>query len=187
MARGPLLAPAALTAEQRALYDEICGGPRASAERPAGPVDASGALTGPFNAMLYSPAVGAPLQRLGAALRYSSLLPDVTRELVILAVAAHHDSVYERAAHQRVAARLGVDEEAFVAIEAGETPAAYPEAAGALELARAILAGTLPDDDEFEQLQEGLGDAAIFELSTLVGYYSTLATQLTLFDVRPLS
>lgn len=105
---------------------------------------------------------------------------------MILAVAAHHDSAYERVAHQRVAARLGVDEEAFAAIEAGETPAAYPEAAGALELARAILGGTLPNDDQFEQLREHLGDAAIFELSTLVGYYSTLATQLALFEVRPL-
>lgn len=183
--RGPVLAPAAFTPEQRALYDEFCSGPRVTADRPAGPVDADGALVGPFNAMLYSPSVGLPLQRLGAALRYASLLPDVTRELVILAVAAHHGSAYEWAAHRRVAVGLGVGEDAFAAIEAGETPSAYPEAEAALELARAILSGTLPDDEAFARLQASLGDALVFEVNTLVGYYSTLATQLALFDVRP--
>lgn len=185
MARGPLLPRAALTRAQRELYDEICGGPRASADRPAGPVDADGVLTGPFNAMLYSPAVGGPLQRLGAALRYDSTLPDVTRELLILAVAAHHDSAYERATHQRVAARLGIGEDTFAAIEAGESPAAYPEAGAALDLARRILSCDLPDEGAFEQLREDLGDAAILEISTLVGYYSTLATQMALYDVGP--
>lgn len=185
MPRIPLLAPAALRPDQRALYDEICRGPRASAERPSGPVDADGRLTGPFNAMLASPAVGGPLQRLGAALRYASTLPDVSRELVVLAVAAHHDCDYERVAHRQVAARLGVGEEAFAAIEAGESPAAHPEAAVALDLARALLRHEQPDDDAFERLQADLGDAAIFELSTLVGYYSMLAVQLALFDVRP--
>lgn len=185
MARGPLLPPAALTPAQRELYDQICSGPRVSADRPAGPVDADGVLTGPFNAMLYSPAVGGPLQRLGAALRYESGLPDVTRELLILAVAAHHGCAYERVAHRKVAARLGVDEDTFAIVEAGESPLAYPEAAVPLELARGILRGELPDEDEFTQLQEDLGDAAIFEISTLVGYYSTLAVQMALFDVRP--
>jgi len=183
--RGPLLAPADLSPDQRALYDEIRSGRRASAERPAGPVDAGGRLTGPFNAMLHSPAVGGPLQRLGVALRYASSLPDVARELVILAVAAHHDCDYERVAHRQIAARLGVDDAAFAAIEAGESPAGYPDAAVALELARAILRHELPDGRTVELLRCSLGDAGIFEISTLVGYYSTLAVQLALFDVRP--
>lgn len=183
--RAPRLTPDLLTPEQQALYDEICSGPRASSDRPAGPIDAAGALTGPFNAMLLSPTVGGPLQRLGAALRYRSALPDVTRELVILAVAAHHDSAYERAAHQRVAAGLGVGQAALAAIEAGGTPAAYPETGPALDLARAILRAELPDDDAFARFRAHLEPAEIFELSTLVGYYSMLAVQLALFDVRP--
>lgn len=183
--RAPRLTPDCLTPEQQALYAEICGGPRASADRPGGPVDATGVLTGPFNAMLFSPSIGGPLQRLGAALRYASTLPDVTRELAILAVAAHHDCAYERVAHRRVAAGLGVDEAAFAAIEAGETPAAYPDSGAALDLARAILRGEAVDDERFARLRTDLGVGAIFELSTLVGYYSMLAVQLALFDVRP--
>ncbi len=179
------LTPSALTPEQRGLYDEICRGPRASVDRPAGPVDGLGHLTGPFNAMLYSPAVGGPLHRLGEALRYSSTLPDVTRELVILAVAAHHDCHYERISHRKVAATLDIGETAFGAIEAGLCPQAHPEAAGALELVLAILDGNLPGEDDLAQLRVDLDDATIFELTTLVGYYSTLAVQLALFGVEP--
>lgn len=39
--RGPLPTPTQLTPEQRALYDELCSGPRADARRPNGPVQGS--------------------------------------------------------------------------------------------------------------------------------------------------
>ncbi|WP_300679634.1 carboxymuconolactone decarboxylase family protein [Nocardioides sp.] len=180
-----LLRPADLSGAQQELYDELCSGPRADAGRPAGPVDAEGRLTGPFNAMLLSPAVGAPLQRLGAALRYASDLDPVVRELAILAVAAHHDSAYERAAHRRVATRLGISGTALDAVEAGEVPAEHPEAAPALELVRRLLSADLPDDAAYDRLRTALGEAGLFEVSTLVGYYSTVATQLALFGVTP--
>lgn len=184
--------PADLTPDQRALYDELRTGPRANARNPRGPVDDQGRLTGPFNAMLHSPSVGGPLQRLGAALRYESQLDDVVRELVILLVAGHHDAAYERAAHQRIARELGVDEATLAAIDQGELPSlgdlpggTDPTAEPALDLARRILTRRLPDDAEFATLREALGDAGIVEVSTLVGYYATIASQLTLYDIRP--
>ncbi|MBO0843706.1 MAG: hypothetical protein J2O46_11000 [Nocardioides sp.] len=185
----PLL-PGALTPEQRALYDEICSGPRAGASRPNGPVDSLGRLTGPFDAMLRSPAVGAPLQRLGAALRYASSVDDVTRELVILLVAGFHDSGYERAAHQRVARTLGVADGVLDAVDRGEVAAAvtaHPGAASALTLAHLLLHRDIRHDqgaEEVAELRDALGEAALFEVNTLVGYYSTLATQLALFSVE---
>jgi 4-carboxymuconolactone decarboxylase len=187
--RGPLLAPAQLTPQQRALYDELCGGPRADAGRPNGPVDGDGRLTGPFNAMLYSPSVGGPLGRLGAALRYAGTLDAVVRELVVLRVAGHHDSAYERRAHQRVARRLGVGEETLAAVDRGvpdRLPASVPgSAAAALELAQRILERRLPDDAEFAALRAVLGDDGVFEVNALVGYYSLIAAQLALFHVIP--
>lgn len=187
--RGPLLPPALLTPQQRALYDEIRHGPRADAHRPDGPVDRDGRLTGPFNAMLYSPAVGGPLQRLGVALRCESTLDATVRELVILRVAGHHDCDYERHAHQRVARRLGVDEQTVTAVDHGvppRLPARIPcAAAAALDLAQRLLERRLPDDAQFARLRAELGDAALFEINALVGYYSLLATQLALFGVTP--
>ena len=186
--------PATLDAEQRALYDELCSGPRANPSRPGGPVDPAGRLTGPFNAMLHSPRVGGPLQRLGAALRYESRLEGAVREMVILLVAGHHDCAVERVAHQRIARELGVDEETLATLDRAQVPASFgadadPTAAPALELAQRILTRRLPgeliDDAEFAALRDALGDQGIFEVSTLVGYYATLATQLALFGVEP--
>ncbi|HEY0949418.1 MAG TPA: hypothetical protein VGD85_04425, partial [Nocardioides sp.] len=51
---------------------------------------------------LLSPAVGDALQRLGAAVRYRTALPDRAREMAILLVAARWDSAFEREAHEAV-------------------------------------------------------------------------------------
>jgi 4-carboxymuconolactone decarboxylase len=158
------------------LYDEICAGPRADVSRPAGPVDAEGRLTGPFNAMLHAPAVGGPLQRLGAVLRYESSLADDVREAVICLVAGVHCSSYERHAHEGLARRAGVADKVLEVLARGHLPAdAGPE----LRLAHALLTAGTPDGDPMDDL----GPAHVLEVSTLVGYYTTLAWQLRLFGV----
>lgn len=86
--------PAQLDPDARALYDRINAGPRG-----ASMLDDQGALIGPFNAMLLSPALGDPLQELGAAIRYRSALTDRCRELAILVVAAHWSSAFEQQVH----------------------------------------------------------------------------------------
>ena len=111
-ARLPNPTPDELSPEQRALYDEIAGGPRSAGPRLFELVDQAGRLNGPFGIMLHSPAVGSALQALGAAVRYRSVLPDRIRELAVLAVAAHWTSEFELYAHvhagdQPVDLRLG--------------------------------------------------------------------------------
>lgn len=171
-----LLLPCDLTEAQRSVYDEICAGPRADASRPAGPVDAEGRLTGPFNAMLHAPAVGGPLQRLGAALRHESSLPDDLRESLICLVAGVHGSTYERRAHEPLARQAGVDDGSLEVLARGDLPThAGPE----LHLAHALLTGREPPGRPINDL----GPARVLEVSTLVGYYTTLAWQLSLFDV----
>ena len=46
----------------------------------------------------------------------------------------------------------------------------------------ALLDGDL-DDARWAEASTALGDAVVFELTTLVGYYSTLALQLRVFRV----
>jgi len=171
-----LLRPADLSPAQRALYDELCSGPRVGAGRPGGPVDAEGRLTGPFNAMLFSPAVGGPLQRLGAALRFESMLAEDVRESIICLVAGVHASSYEQYAHERLARAAGVAGDVLATLAGGGLPdGAGPE----LRLAYALLTGA-PEDDWTAEL----GPAAAFEVSSLVGYYTTIAWQLWLFGVE---
>ncbi|MFG1942267.1 carboxymuconolactone decarboxylase family protein [Nonomuraea sp. NPDC048826] len=167
--------PARLDPAARALYDSINAGPRG-----ASMLDEQGALIGPFNAMLLSPALGHPLQELGAAIRYRSSLTDRCRELAILIVAAHWSSAFELDVHTRLATGLGFTEPQLAAVRAGEPLTLDdPEEAAVLRVTRALVSEGDLDDEEYALLPE----PAIFELTTLTGYYATLALQLRVFRV----
>ncbi|MEV0997830.1 carboxymuconolactone decarboxylase family protein [Nonomuraea sp. NPDC050202] len=175
MARLRRTPPNELDPEARALYDKITSGPRGRFM-----VDEEGGLTGPFNAMLLSPPLGGPLQELGAAVRYRSTLTGRARELAILVVAGHHDSAFERAAHEPIARELGFTEEQLQALRDGSPlTLADPAEAAVLRVARALVAKGDLDEEEYAVL----GERELFELTTLVGYYSTLALQLRVFRV----
>ncbi|MEU4571610.1 carboxymuconolactone decarboxylase family protein [Nonomuraea sp. NPDC023979] len=165
--------PAGLDPDARTLYDRIVAGPRGLSM-----VGDGGALAGPFNAMLLSPALGDPLQELGAAVRYRSALPGRCRELAILVVAAHWDSAFERRVHEGLAAGLGFTAAELAAIRVGEPlDLADPQEAAVLRVTRALVARGDVDDDEYALLPEPM----LFELTTLTGYYATLALQLRVF------
>jgi len=183
MTRLDVLTPAELSPEQRALYDEIVGGPRA-----AGPglltADGSGGLIGPFNAMLYAPGVGHALQALGAAVRYRTALPDRIREIAVLAVAAAWRSDFELYAHEALARAAGVTDAEIEALRAGgEVPLRDEVERAALGVVRALLLKRDLDEAGYRAARDTLGEAALVELSTLVGYYSTIALQMRIFRV----
>jgi len=179
--RLPALSPDQLDGAQAELYAAITGGPRA-ADRGRSPiVDDQGRLLGPFNAMLYNPALGDPMQSLGASIRYRTSLDAATREVAILAVAATLDSSFEWFAHERLARAAGVSEETISRIAAGREPdgdAAVPYRA-AREL---ILNGDLSDAG-FAEVQNRFGQTGCVELVVLVGYYRMLALMLRTFRV----
>ena len=183
--RLPPFHPSTLDPEQRALYEEITGGPRAAGPQYFALTDAEGRLHGPFNAMLLSPSLGRALQGMGAAIRYSSHLTPRIRETAILVVAAARDSAFERHAHERVGLAAGLTASELLALREGRDPKfSDPPEHAAWNLTRALTLddGAL-DDDHYTELRAALGERALFELSTLVGYYSTLALQLRLFAV----
>ena len=172
-----------LTGEQRALYDAIVGGPRAR-NRSIPLTDDAGGLEGPFNAMLLSPRLGMALQAVGSELRFGGALSGREREIAILIVAAVWHSEYEIYAHEAAGRAAGLS-----AFELGALSSLHPEAlADGREalIGRIVLAlaarGDLTDD-EYAEAAEMLGAATLFELSTLVGYYATLALQLRIFRV----
>jgi 4-carboxymuconolactone decarboxylase len=179
------LQPHMLNAAQAELYAAMTGGPRGGGNQPFQLVDDAGALAGPFNAMLLEPAVGEALQALGAALRYRGSLPARARELAILIVAAHTECEFEQYAHEAAGRRAGLSEEDLAAIRAGQAPDLADPAERALVDATWTLARTGDlTDEQYAAAEAELGQAALFELTTLVGYYSTLALQLRVFRVE---
>ena len=174
-----------MTAEQRDLYREILNGPRGQGPRAVLLSSGAGGLAGPFNAMLYAPAVGHALQELGAAIRFRTQLAPRVREMAILVVAQVWDSAYERASHEPIGREAGLTEPEIEALRAGADPGfADKEEQVAYSVVRALTGPAADlDDQEYDTAVAVLGEQALVELSALVGYYATLALQLRIFRV----
>lgn len=178
------LLPDALSDDQRRLYDSITGGQRASGTRRFPITDEQGRLVGPFDAMLRAPRIGDALQSLGAALRFGGGLPDRAREMVILAVANREDSAFERFAHEAVGRGVGLRDSELEALRHGDPLSGDDHIEEVvLRTARILLADRDLDDDDYTVAVAVLGEDGLFELTTIVGYYSTLALQLRVFRV----
>ena len=173
--RLPVLSSDEMTSEQVALYREILGGPRGQGPRAVLLASGAGGLAGPFNAMLYAPPAGHALQELGAAIRFRTELPP-------------RISAYERDSHEPIGREAGLTDSEIGALRAGDDPGfADKQEQVAYSVVRAL---TRPgpksadlDDQEYDTAVAVLGERALVELSTLVGYYATLALQLRIFRV----
>lgn len=184
MSRIPRLAPHELDADQQRLYAAITGGDRARGPQFFELTDKEGRLEGPFNAMLLNPQIGDALQQLGAAIRYGGRLPARCREIAILAVAAHWQCGFELRAHEPIARQAGLTATQIAGVRNGE-PAELsdPVEAEVLRTTRHLLEHGGLDDDSYAAAT-AIGQDKLFELTTLVGYYSLLALQMNAFAVR---
>jgi len=186
--RLPVLSSDEMTDEQRDLYREILSGPRGQGPRTIMLASGAGGLAGPFNAMLYAPPVGHALQELGVAIRFRTQLAPRIREMAILVVAQAWDSAYERDSHEPIGRDAGLTGAEIEALRAGADPGfAEKDEQVAYAVVRAL---TRPDsrtadldDEQYDTAVDVLGEQALVELSSLVGYYVTLALQLRIFRV----
>ena len=182
-ARIPKLEPSALDDDQRALYDAIAGGRRAQGPQLFRLADSDGRLEGPFNAFLLQPRLGSALQALGSSVRYDTGLDDRCRELAILVVAAHWRSGFEWYAHEAVGRSVGLGDAELAAVRDGRHAALAGRESVVARTAAALVSRGDLDDAEYQEAAAHLGAAGLFELLTLVGYYSALALQLRVFRV----
>ena len=180
------LTPDRLDDEQRALRSAILGGPRGSGPQ-AFPLAADdGALHGPFGVMLHAPAVGGPLQELGAALRYRTSLTTRTREIAVLQVAVATGSAFEWWAHERLGRAAGLTEQELTLLAMG-APLSLPDPSeqAVHDFVAAVLHGPVVDPASYRSAETVLGEAVLVELAVLVGYYRLLADTMHVFAVRP--
>jgi 4-carboxymuconolactone decarboxylase len=177
-----LIVPADLDGAQRALYDAITGGPRASQAGTVPIVDESGRLVGPFAVMLLTPEVGNALQQVGAKIRFAAALTGRERELGILAVAGELRSDFERLAHEPAALRAGLTQAQVNAVLSGQVPGGLTgDEALVCRLARVMTADRNLSDEDYAAGVAALGKERLAELTWLVGYYSALALALAVF------
>jgi 4-carboxymuconolactone decarboxylase len=173
-----------MTADQVDLYRDILAGPRGQGPRAVQLSSGAGGLAGPFNAMLYAPSVGHALQELGAAIRFGTKLTPRIREMAILVVAQAWDSGYEQVSHELIGRDAGLTDAELEALREGENPKfADAQENAAYSAVRALTGPRDLDDEEYAVTIAALGEEGLVELSTLVGYYATLALQLRIFRV----
>jgi 4-carboxymuconolactone decarboxylase len=177
-----LLSPQDMDDAQRALYDAITGGPRSSQRGTVPITDSDGRLVGPFAVMLLSPEVGDAVQRVGAALRFTTSLTAREREVAILAVAAGARCDFEWLAHSAAARNAGITKPQRDSIRDGRVPEGLSETEyAACRLAQTMTAARKLADADYEAGMSVLGQAKLAELTWLVGYYSALALALAVF------
>ena len=177
------LPPAELTDEQRAVYDGITGGDRLKGTQHFPVVAPDGSLNGPFGIMVEVPGVGSALQELGAAIRYRTSLTARIREIGILLVASKLSSAFEWWAHERVARAVGLDDAELAELEQGGFSSTDPAEQAAADLSVALLDNTVVTDEQYARYHDVLGVQAVVELTSLVGYYRTLAQLMAVFDI----
>lgn len=166
------LAPEALTADQRRVYDEIAAGPRHS-------------VPAPFHVLLASPETAEHAQRLGAFLRFRSELPRRLFELAVLVTAKTWGAGYEWSVHAPSAEREGVPAAVVEAIRTGTEPRFDDDdMALVYRFAEAFHRTRRAPRDLSEAAIARFGRKAVVELTAILGYYAFLAMQLGLADVR---
>jgi 4-carboxymuconolactone decarboxylase len=177
-----LTAPADLDDAQRAVYEAITGGPRASQKRLVPLTDAAGRLAGPFAVMLLTPEIGNAMQAVGAKVRFTGALTDRERELAILTVAGELRSDFERLAHEPAARQAGLSQPQLNAVLAGRIPDGLTDDEALIcRLAHVMTAERNLPDADYDQGRRALGPERLAALTWLVGYYSALALALAVF------
>jgi 4-carboxymuconolactone decarboxylase len=163
--RLPVISPATLNLDQKALYDDMRKGIAANFQGFINVRD-DGALLGPWNPWLHEPQFGKPVWELTKAMVTQPSLPAAVREVAILVTGAHFRSAYELYAHVIVAEHRGLSEEAV-----------------AYDFASALVNGGVLPELTYRAAVQQFGQHGAAELSYLVGLYCLVSVTLNTFDV----
>jgi 4-carboxymuconolactone decarboxylase len=183
--RLPALVPAELDEAQQELYDTIVANEVPAFEARGVEVRASdGSLLGPFNPLLFSPALGrAQLEVFRSDGASTSLSPRV-HEIVILAVGAACECEYELYAHRIVGRRVGLPEDVIEALASGGTPAlADEQEASAFALARELTRDHRVGPQTYTTAERAFGHRGVVDIVLLVGLYLTTCAIINAFEV----
>lgn len=185
MSRLAQIIPADMNVGQRELFDAVVGGKRARYNLDDNERIAREGFRGPFNVWMYAPSMGMHAQILGEELRFEGTLSDRQREVAILRVAVHWKADFEWWAHARIAAGHGLEAEVIDAILSGEVPRFSDEVERLVyEFAGEVLREHQVNDTLYRNTAEALGEPALVELVTLLGYYVMISMTLNVFRVE---
>lgn len=178
-----LLAPAGLRADARRLYDRLLEG-RLRSNAPFTSRSDTGELIGPFNAMLYAPAIADGFITFHEAEEHATPLSARVREIVILSVGAVWGSAYEIYAHRAVAAQVGLSRDAVAALVVGEASTGITaEEQAAQRFTLELSRDRTVSDATYAEAEQAFGRAGLVALAFLAAAYSATCVMLNAFAV----
>ncbi len=164
--RIPLPSPYEMNPAQKAVYENIVGGPR-------------GTLVGPLRAALHNPSLADRWQAFGQVLRYETSLPRHLNELAILVTARHWNSELEWTIHAEAARTAELAETVIEAIRTCKVPDfTSVEEREVYEFSRELLEHGNVGDVAYAAALNRWGAVGVVELTALIGYYSMVAMTL---------
>jgi 4-carboxymuconolactone decarboxylase len=170
----PRLAPldlAKLTPEQKQVADEIVAGPR-------------GALRGPFDPWLRSPALADRAQKLGEYCRFHNSLPPDLSELAICLIGRHFKAQYEFYAHARLAREAGLSEAIVEAIRIRQTPPFARDVERIVyDFVCEYLATNRVSGANYKRALDAFGEKGVVDLVGVCGYYMLVSMTLNVFEM----
>lgn len=145
-----------------------------------------GRVGGPFSVLLNSPEVAGRAAHLGAYLRFESILPDAHKELAIITAAREFDCEYEWGAHEVLARKAGVRDEAIdVVANKRDVTGLNEDEALIVSYGREILTDHRVSKATYDAAMAKYGEQGVTELTATFGYYCMLACALNAFEVEP--
>jgi 4-carboxymuconolactone decarboxylase len=148
-------------------------------------VASRGAVQGPFTMFLHSPEVAGRVAHLGAYVRFEGSLDMRVRVLAAMTVAREFEAMYVWGAQSGGARRLGVPDATIAAIREDHTRGLSAEDAQIVDFTRALLRRHRVDDAAFKAMQTRLGNDALIQLTTAIGYYSLLCMTVNACELEP--
>jgi 4-carboxymuconolactone decarboxylase len=134
---------------------------------------------GPFEPLMYSPAVMSQARAMGDYLRYKSAIGNTLSELEILLTAREWSQDYEWSVHYPIALKAGIRSEVADAIAEGRRPAGLSaDEEIVYEYAMELLKSKQVSNATFERAKTRFGAKGVVDMTGIVGYYTFLAMQL---------
>ncbi len=183
--RLPGLRPADLDPAQRALYGSMAANEVPWAETGgARAIAADGTLLGPFNPLLFSPAIGAGLIGLFRADGSNTSLPPRVHEIVILTVGTAWHAAYELYAHRAIGKAGGLPDAMIDAIAAGKRPEFdHGAEASAYDFTWQLTHNHAVGNATYLRAAREFGEAGVVEMVVLCGLYLTVCAIVNAFEV----
>jgi 4-carboxymuconolactone decarboxylase len=183
--RLPLLDPSTLLTAQNEMYERLNRTwiPWADSVPFQSKLE-DGRVIGPFNPILFNPAISSSFLDLQETEQNNTSLNQRVRQVVILAVGAVWKSNYELYAHAAAARKAGISEAAIRTLTTGGLPDELSEQEKiAHRFARQLSAEHHIDAALYRAAEHAFGQRGLVEIAYLTGIYHTVCALLNAFEI----